>query len=277
MNTATREINMSENSNEAIQKSSDAASTTETATKPVTEQSAESSCCKRGSCCKPHTSTIIALLALVLAGYAAFAASKGHDTSAIETHLGNLDSQIASVNDRIATLDEAVKSNRENLIQTKLKKALQNIQDIGDLAGEGTKAVISEVENMLKTLTSISEQLDTPASTEATPAASDAAATESAAEPTPKSTAVPEPTAPAEITQPESTPSQSTQAEPTAAPEQPAAAEPTTTAPDSSATDQVPATTEIAPANTPAKDQTATTTPPIDPAPVAEPSAPQAF
>jgi len=244
---------------------------------PVTEPSAEqadnAASCTKSRCCSPHTSIVISIIALLLAGYAAFTAAKGHDNTAIEARLGNMDNQIAGINDQIISLDEAVKSNRENLIQTKLKKALQNIQDIGDLAGEKTKETISEVETMLKTLTSISEQLDTPA-----------ASIEPASEPALEPATSPESTPPAEIIQPEPTPSESTQAEPAAAPEQPSAVEPTPTAPDTSATKPAPAKTKTTPAQpadtssvAPTDSQAATGTPPADVTPAAEPSAPQAF
>ncbi len=269
---------MSENSTETVKESSGMDSTT---TPP-----AESSRCKRGSSCTPHASIIIAFIALILAGYAVYSAAQGHDNSAMEARIAQMENQTTGISGQIARLDAQIKSNRENLIQTKLKKALQNIQDIGNLAGEGTKAAITEVENMLKTLTAISDQLASPAPTETTPPASIESATEPAAEPE----TAPETSAPAKIVRPESTQSESTppepaQAEPSAAPEQPAAAEPTTTAPDSSAVEPAPATTETTPpgttkttpAKTPAKDQTASATPPTDTAPVAEPSAPQAF
>jgi len=277
---ASREINMSENTNETIPETPAVeppkAQAGEQSGNQADEQADAKSCSRCGSCCKPHTSLIIAVIALILAGYAAFAASKGHDNTAVETHLSNLDSQIAGVNEQITGLSQEVESNRENLIQTKLKKALQSIQEIGNLAGEGTKAAISEVEDMLKTLTSLSEQFDAPAQTEAAPEAAIEPASEPATEPVANPETGPETSAPAENAQPESA-----QTEPASAPDQPVPAEPTTTTPDSSAADPAAATTEAAPADAspiaPTESQAATDSPPADAAPATEPSAPQAF
>jgi len=271
---------MSEHSNETAKVTPSVEASASNAPDQPSQQSTEKSCCTRGSCCKPHTSAIIAVIALILAGYAAFAASSRNDDSAVYARLDKLDSQATALSEQLSeqinTLKDEVKSNRENLIQTKLKKALQNIQDIGDLAGEGTKAAITEVEKMLKTLTSISEQLQTPAPTESTPAASIEPASEPIAEPTPEPEVAAESTAPAEITAP--------------VPEQPAITEPVTSPTDSSITDQTATTSETAPVtdapadapadtpvDTPAKTQPTTNTAPADTAPAVEPSAPQAF
>jgi len=74
---------------------------------PVAEAAKESAeieptndkiCCKSGSCCKPHTSLAISVIALLLAAYAAFTALSNADTTAVDNRLNNLDSQIAGVN-----------------------------------------------------------------------------------------------------------------------------------------------------------------------------------
>ncbi len=263
---------MSENTNKDVNDTPASEPSKEQPAEQSGNQADAKSCSQCGSCCKPHTSLIIAIIALILAGYATFAASKGHDNTAIETHLGNLDSQISGINDRITTLDEDVKSNRENLIQTKLKKALQNVQDIGDLAGEGTKAAIHEVENMLKTLTSISDQLTNPSATEPTAPATIEPATEPAVEPAAEPETTPEATAPAETEQPasEATPEPAAPAEPAANPADNSAVEP-------SVTTSAAAPTAGIPAETPSDTQATPNAPPADTAPAAEPSAPQAF
>lgn len=263
---------MSENTNEAIHETPAAepskAQPNEQSGGQSGQQTGATSCRQCGSCCKPHTSLIIAVIALLLAGYAVFTASKSHDNTAIETHLGNLDSQVAGINDRMTSLDEAVKSNRENLIQTKLKKALQNVQEIGNLAGENTKAAIHEVENMLKTLTSISSQLATPSETEPAAPAGTEPATESASEPATAPDATPAATAPANNTAqpaPEASPAPTAPTEPAANPADSSAATPSASPP---------ATTPTAPAETPADNQPTPAAPSAD---ITAPSAPQAF
>ncbi len=235
-------------------------------------QPESASCCSRGSCCTPHGALIVALIALLLGAYAAYTASRGQDNSAIEARITQLEQQVAGMNEQIATLNEQVKSNRENMIQTRLKKALQNIQEIGDLAGEGTKAAIHEVENILKTLTSIGEKLVEP---DAAPAG-------------------PPQAADGQATQPEPAAAEQTTTEPTVA--EPAATPTESSTPVDTQTDNAaPATTESAPSESAPADATPSAAPaPSSPAPsdatpadagnaagqpetAAEPSAPQAF
>jgi len=269
---------MSDNSNETVKVTPSEETSASNAPDQPSQQSGEKSCCTRGSCCKPHTSTIIAVIALILAVYAAFAASSSHDDSAVFIRLDKLDSQASALSEQLSeqinTLKDEVKSNRENLIQTKLKKALQNIQDIGDLAGEGTKAAITEVEKMLQTLTSISKQLDTPAPAKSTPAAS----IEPVVEPAPETATAPETTVPAKTAQPEpeTTQAQPSTAEPAANPADNSSADQTTTTPESaSAAKKAPADITIKP---PADTQPDANAPPADIAPATQPSsAPQAF
>ncbi len=142
------------------------------------------SSCKQGSCCKPHASLYISIIALALAGYAAFNVTS-HDNSAMQTQVDNLNNNLASINQQMETLNQAVQSNRDNLVQNKLKKALENIRDISGIAEEGSKAAISKVESMLQKLTNLGEQLITPAPTPATtePAAIEIPAVEPKAAP----------------------------------------------------------------------------------------------
>ncbi|RLL48991.1 hypothetical protein D8Y20_13390 [Mariprofundus sp. EBB-1] len=152
-------------------------------TEKPTEQ--ERSCSK--SCrCSPHLSLYISIAALLLAGYAVYANNSTHDNSAMQSQIANLETKTADISDQLSTLSNQVQSNRENLVQTKLKKALENIRDISNLAEEGTKAAISEVESILQNLTDIGDQIKTPEATE-TPTASDVIKTQhsdtSAAEP----------------------------------------------------------------------------------------------
>jgi len=124
----------------------------------------------KGSRCNPHISLYISTAALILAGYSVFISTSTHDNSAIQSQIVTLDNKIAGISDRLNVLSSEVQSNRENLVQTKLKKALENIRDIRELAEEGAKATISEVESMLQNLTDIGERLKTQEQTETPPA-----------------------------------------------------------------------------------------------------------
>ena len=126
-----------------------------------TNQSTSSLCRKGSACCKPHTALYISIIALALAGYAAFNTS-GRDNNDLETQMNQLDSKISNLNQQLETLSQAVQNNRDNLVQNKLKKALENIRDISGLAEEGSKAAISKVESMLQDLTTLGKQLIAP-------------------------------------------------------------------------------------------------------------------
>ncbi len=128
----------------------------------------QSSTCNTGCNCKPHTSLYISIAALLLSGYALFSANNGHDNSSMQAQMSSLDNKISNIDGQLITLNDQVQSNREKLVQTQLKKALDNIREISDIAGEGTKAAISEVEEMLQSLTNLNERFNTPAQTEET-------------------------------------------------------------------------------------------------------------
>jgi len=248
---------MSEKTNEPVTE------TTKESTE--TEASKDKTCCKGGSCCGANTPLVISVIALLLAGYAAFTAISNADTSAIDKRLNDLNSQISGVNDQIANLNHEMETNRETLIQTKLKKALQSIQEIGSLAGKETRATITEVEQMLQTLTSVGEQLDSSAQPEPV-------TTPPAAEPAPEQETSPAVAAPAETTPEASAPAE--------APTQPATNTEQPTAAETPAKQTAPAPADAAPANAaptdaaPAADtselQTGST-------PATETSTPQAF
>ena len=224
----------------------------------ISSQPAEQACDnKSDSCCKPHSSLFISLLALALAGYAVFSATSPRDSSAIDARIGQLDQQLSDIQNNMTSLSQQVQSNRENLVQTQLKKALQNIQDISNLAGDSTRAAISQVEGLLKSLTADTE----PATPEAAaPAESNAAEASPAAD----STAVTQDDA-------ATTPAAAMPADTTAAP-QPAAAP--AASPESTANPTADTTAGSTEAAT-----TADTATPTEPqaAPAAEPTAPQAF
>lgn len=112
--------------------------------------------------CHPHASLYISIIALTLAGYAVFIANSQHDNSSMQSQIENLDNRVSNIDDQLSSLSNEVQNNRESLVQTKLKKALENIRDIRELAEEGTKAAISEVENMLQNLTDFGKHLNTP-------------------------------------------------------------------------------------------------------------------
>jgi len=128
----------------------------------------QSSSSNTGCNCKTHTSLYISVAALLLSGYALFSANSGHDNSGMQAQLNSLDNKISNIDGQLITLNDQVQSNREKLVQTQLKKALENIREISDIAEEGTKAAISEVEEMLQSLTNLNERFNAPAEIEET-------------------------------------------------------------------------------------------------------------
>ena len=133
---------MAENSNEEI--------ITETV-----EEKKES--CSAHSACKPHTSLYISIIALLLAAYAAIAAGTSTAPTNGEARLAGLESSVQILGEQVIALSKDVESNRENLVQNQLKKALLNIQEISGMAREETKATIAEIEKILHDLTSPAE------------------------------------------------------------------------------------------------------------------------
>jgi len=143
---------------------------TKTPTETPQENSGEKTSCKSSGCCGPHTPLYISIAALLLAAYAAITAGAGSATD-VEKRLTSLDNQIAHIDNQLVNLDKDVQSNRESLIQTKLQKAILNLQEIGHIAGAETKATISEVEQMLRALTSaVINPESTPATESEAPA-----------------------------------------------------------------------------------------------------------
>lgn len=138
---------------------------TENYQEEITTESAEENkgACSRHSACKPHTSLYISITALLLALYAAIAAGTSTAPSNGEARLTGLESSVQLLGDQVVALSKDVESNRENLVQNQLKKALLNIQEISGMAREETKATIAEIEKILHALTSPSEA---PANTE---------------------------------------------------------------------------------------------------------------
>jgi len=119
-----------------------------------------------------RTPLYISIIALLLAAYAASAASVDNSTN-IEKRLASLDNQVANIDNQLVNLNKDVQSNRDSLIQTKLQKAILNLQEIGNIAGEETKATISGIEQMLYGLTSAgkaAEEESAALKTEETPA-----------------------------------------------------------------------------------------------------------
>jgi len=216
--------------------------------------------CHSGACCKPHTSLYISIAALALAGYAAFNVSSNHDNSAIQTEMNNLESKLSGINQQMETLSQAVQDNRDNLVQNKLKKALENIRDISGIAEEGSKAAISKVESMLQHLTTMGEQLiaptpNVPTQTEPT-----------SVEPSTPEAAIASP-------QPETPPTEPTTAE-SAVPESSASTTPATdkaVAIEATSANEIPAESNAASAANKAIE------PAIKTMPESDPSAPQAF
>lgn len=128
----------------------------ENSTGKETESQTEKSCGTH-TMCRPHTSLYLSIIALLLAAYAAITASSSVAPSDGEARLSLLERNVESLNEQVVSLGKDVESNRENLIQTKLKKALLNIREVSDLAKEETKATIAEVEKVLRDLTSLEE------------------------------------------------------------------------------------------------------------------------
>lgn len=131
------------------------------------EKSCSGTSCKGSSCCSPHTTLLVAVMALLLAGYATFAATSKSGNGAIEARLAQIESQASETSGRIDALNKEVASNRDSLIQTKLRKALQDIQEAGDLAEAGTRAAITDAAKILQSLTAS----ESPAAATTTPAA----------------------------------------------------------------------------------------------------------
>ncbi|GAV21366.1 hypothetical protein MMIC_P2350 [Mariprofundus micogutta] len=172
------------------------------------ENTSEEKSCKDGSCCRPHTSLYIAIIALLLSAYAAVTAATGGSAN-LEQRVTSLDNKVADIDNQLINLGKDVQSNRESLIQTKLKKAILNLQEIGNIAESETKSTIAEVEKMLQALTSAggeSDAADTtaePAATDSTPEAApvEETVTEPAADTAPAESVAPE-TPAAEATAP---------------------------------------------------------------------------
>lgn len=211
---------------------------TEPETTAVPESTPEAHGCKSdcshgSSICRPHTSLFIAAAALIVAGYALFSAPKTADTDLTDNRITAMESEIASLKAQLSALGKDVADNRENLIQTKLQRALTSIQDLGAVASQETRATISEVEKMLRTLSNAGDDNEAPAAAE--PAAA-APATE---------------TAPAEAAPTEATPAESTPATPAEA--TPNEAAPATDAPAASDAPAAPATDGSNAATTPSE------------------------
>ena len=135
-----------------ISKEEKVAETTEAAETEKGEKS-----CSSSSLCGPLTSFYLSVIAIVLAAYAAISVGKDPVPTNAEARLSGLESSIQGLNEQVASLGNDVESNRDNLIQNQLKKALLNIQEVSGLAKEETKATIAEVEKILSALTSAAE------------------------------------------------------------------------------------------------------------------------
>jgi len=113
--------------------------------------------CNTHNLCKPHTSLYLSVIAVLLAAYAAITAGTSTAPTNGEARLAGLESSVQILGDQVVALSKDVESNRENLIQNQLKKALLNIQEISGMAREETKATIAEIEKILHDLTSPAE------------------------------------------------------------------------------------------------------------------------
>lgn len=188
------------------------------------EQNAAGCKSKPSGCCSPHMSLLVAGIAIVIAVYALVAGRNHTADMQVQDRLTNIEEQVASVNTHLDQLGEDVKSNREHLIHTKLQKALENVQEIGQMATTETRSRLQEIETMLHDIISPEVKETAPAPAAETPAEAPATPAEQPAttEPAPTTSApdtAAEPQTPADSTPP--------------APDAPAA-----TTPDTSATDK---------------------------------------
>ncbi|WP_018294322.1 hypothetical protein [Mariprofundus ferrooxydans] len=204
------------NANEPTSESTDAAS----------EQNTAACKSKPSGCCSPHMSLLVAVIAIVIAVYALVAGRSHTADMQVQDRLTNIEEQVASINTHLDQLGEDVKSNREHLIHTKLQKALENVQEIGQMATTETRSRLQEIETMLHDIISPEVKETAPAPTAETPAeapvtpAEQPATTESA----------PAATAPGAADEPASSTEPQTPADSTA----PAADAPAATTPDTS-------------------------------------------
>lgn len=237
---------------------------TENYQEEITTESAEENkgACSRHSACKPHTSLYISIIALLLALYAAIAAGTSTAPTNGEARLTGLESSVQLLGDQVVALSKDVESNRENLVQNQLKKALLNIQEISGMAREETKATIAEIEKILHDLTSPTDPSASDAETTLPATAPEAPVEETAAE------------EPAAEVAPEPAIEETTDA---VAPQSPAEEQPAAAAhaPVDSPAPEMPATED--PEEAPAAEEPATEAPVEAPAAPAEHSAPQAF
>jgi len=147
--------------------------TTETTTteESPAKQTAEAAACKSkySGCCSPNMSSILAGIAIVIAVYALLTGPNHSADMQVQDRLTNIEEQVSSINMQLNQLDADVKSNRENLIHTRLQKALENVQEIGDMATTATRAKLAEIETILNDIISPSA-VETPAPAEEIPA-----------------------------------------------------------------------------------------------------------
>jgi len=109
-----------------------------------------------------HLPLFISVIAILLAGYSVItsysnAPLKSTDTASrlhrLDAEIANLGITINSINSQLSELGQDVQSNRDNLIQSRLKKLLLNIQEIATIAGSETQSKIMEIEDLVKGMT----------------------------------------------------------------------------------------------------------------------------
>ncbi len=144
---------------------------------PTKNQESTTDTCKKqcGGC--SQLPLYISIVALLLAVYAAAGVSKAPDTTAFQ----GLESKVEGLSQQLDSLGKNVADNRSNLMQTKLKRALDNLVEAGDLATEETKARVTEIKTMLQNLT----HFDTPTEDAAATTQTDTAITHETTDSTP--------------------------------------------------------------------------------------------
>lgn len=104
-------------------------------------------------CGNQQMTTILAVVAVLMAGYAVVTTSSNVGLSLLESKLDNIESKVSSNSNQLASLNEDVQKNRSSLVQARLREVLLSIQEIKGMSDAGTREAVSEAENILLSLT----------------------------------------------------------------------------------------------------------------------------
>ena len=134
---------------------------------PQTETKSSCPSCAGAGC--NHLPLIVAFIALLLAAYAVISNQGNVSSGALDARLQQLDEQLAGMNQRIDSMASDVASNRENLVNTRLRKLLINIQEISSMAAEETRDRLAQVESLLQDITNPATEPATPEAEQTAP------------------------------------------------------------------------------------------------------------